>query len=114
MCPRLLQQKIPPSNSVFTANTAPPLVEDCAEGQSILAAGEQVIIQTALIEAIGPDQSKSEITRILMDTGSQRTYITEEIVKKLKFTTEGKVKLTVFTFSTNKSMEITIPIVSVA
>ena len=49
-----------------------------------------------------------------MDTGSQRTYITEEIVKKLKFTTEGKVKLTVFTFSTNKSMEITIPIVSVA
>ena len=73
----------------FTANTTPPLVEDCGEGQSMLAAREQVIMQTALIEAMDPGQSKSEITRVLMDTGSQRTYITEEIVKKLNLTTEG-------------------------
>ena len=32
-----------------------------------------MILQTALIEAIDPSQSKSEITRVLMDTGSQRT-----------------------------------------
>ena len=55
----------------------------------MLTAGEQVIMQTALIEATDPGQSKSEITRVLKDTGSQRTYITEEIVKKLNLTTEG-------------------------
>ena len=55
----------------------------------MLTAGEQVIMQVALIEAMDPGQSKSEITRVLKDTGSQRTYITEEIVKKLNLTTEG-------------------------
>ena len=113
LCPKLFKKKKPPSNSVFTANTAPPLVENCSEGQSMLAAGEQVIIQTALIEAMDPVQSKSDITRVLLDTGSQRTYITEEIVKKLKLTTEGNVKLTVFTFRASKPKEITTPIVTV-
>ena len=41
LCPRLFKQKKPLSNSVFTANTAPPLTEDCDEGQSILAAGNK-------------------------------------------------------------------------
>ena len=65
-------------------------------------------MQTALIEAVGPGQSKSEITRVLMDTGSQRTYITKEIIKRLKLTIEGNVKLTVFTFGASKPKEITI------
>ena len=47
----------------------------------MLSAGEQVIMQTALFEAMDQDKSKSEITRVLRDTGSQRTYITEEIIK---------------------------------
>ena len=113
LCPKLFKQKKPPSNSTFTANIAPPLLEDCGEGQSMLAVEEQVIIQTALIEAMDPGQSKSEITRVLMDTGSQRTYITAEIVKKLNLTTEGNVKITVFTFGASKSKEIITPIVTV-
>ena len=51
--------------------------------------------------------------RVLMDTDSQRTYITERIVKKLKLTTEGNVKLTVFTFGSSKPKEITTATVSV-
>ena len=80
LCPKLFKKKKPPYNSVFTANTAPPFAEDCGEGQSMLAAGEQVIMQTALIKAMDSGQSKSEITRVPMDTGSPRTYITEKIV----------------------------------
>ena len=41
LCPRLFKQKKPPSNSISKANSAPPLVEDCGEGQSMFAAGEQ-------------------------------------------------------------------------
>ena len=63
------------------------MVEDCGEGQSIRATGEQVILQTAFIKAMDVDQSKSEIRRIIMDTGNQRTYITKEIFKKLNLTT---------------------------
>ena len=43
-----------------------------------------------------------------MDTGSQRTYITKEIIKRLKLTIEDNVKLTVFTFGASKPKEITI------
>ena len=113
LCPRQFKQIKPPSNSVFTANTSLPLLEACRGGQSMLAAEEQVIMQTALIEAVDPGQSKSQITRVLMDTGSQRTHITKEIVKKLNLTTEGNVKLTVFTFGASKPKEITTPIVTV-
>ena len=86
------------------------MVEDCEERQSVLTAAERVIIQTVLIEAMDWDQSKSEITRVLMNTSSQRTYITEEIVKKFKLTTQGNVKLTVFKFGASKRKEITTPI----
>ena len=97
-------------NSIFKANTALPLVEDCEERQSMLTAAERVIIQTALIKAMDRDQSKSEITSVLMNTSSQRTYITEEIVKKFKLTRQGNVKLTVFKFGASKRKEITTPI----
>ena len=80
------------------------MVEDFYEGLPLLAAGEQVLIQIALLEAMDLDQSKLEITRVLMDIGSQRTYITEEINKKLKLPTENNVKLTVFIFGTSKSL----------
>ena len=33
-----------------------------------------------------------------METGSQRTYITEEIVKNLKLATDGNVKITFLRF----------------
>ena len=89
------------------------MLEACRGGQSMLAAEKQVIMQTALIEAVDLGQSESEITRVLMDTGSQRTHITKEIVKKLNLTTEGNVKLTVFTFGASKPKEITTPIVTV-
>ena len=76
--PRLINRKNPPPNSF---STAPPLVECCAQGQSRLSAGEQVIMQTALFEAMDQDKSKSKITRFLRGTGSQRTYILKKLSK---------------------------------
>ena len=48
-----------------------------------------------------------------MDNGSQRAYITEEIIKKLKLTPDGNVKLTVFTFGASKTKKTTTPIETV-
>ena len=65
-------------------------------------------MQIVSMEAMDPDQPKSEITRVRMDTGSQRTYATKEIIKRLKLTIEHNVKLTVFTFGASKPKKITI------
>ena len=51
---------------------------------TVFAAGRHVVPQTLLLEAATTDQVLSEVTRVLMDTGSSRTYVTEEIVTKFK------------------------------
>jgi len=78
---------------------------------SLLSTGEQVVMQTALIEAVSPDESRRELVRILLDTGSHRTYITEELTKQLGLKMEG-IDITVFTFGSSKPKEITSKIVS--
>ena len=69
---------------------------------AMLVASKHVVMQTALIEATSTDQMLSEVTRVLMDTGSSQTYFTEEIVNKLKLQTHQSNKLTIYTFGVSK------------
>ena len=55
----------------------------------MLAAGWYVVPQTPLVEATTTDQMLSEVIRVLMDTGSSRTYVTEKIVNKFKLNYSG-------------------------
>lgn len=71
------------------------------EEEGLLSAGENVIMQTALIEVMDQEELRSEVTRVLMDTRS-RTYVTEELVKNLNLKTEHSNRLTVYTFGVNK------------
>ncbi|MEM7375589.1 MAG: reverse transcriptase domain-containing protein [Bacteroidota bacterium] len=87
--------------------------ETLIEEEGLLSAGENVIMQTALVEAMDGEESCSETTRVLMDTGSSRTYITEELVEKLKLRTEDKNRLTVYTFGGKKPKEMTSPVVTI-
>ena len=84
------------SNNVLSKEAIPN------EERAMLAAGEHVIIQTALVEATSTDQMLSEVTRVLMDTGSSQMYVTEEIVNKLKLKTHESNKLTIYTFEISK------------
>ena len=78
----------------------------------MLAAGDHGVMQTALVEATSTDQMISEVTRVLMDTGSSRTYVTEEIVNKLKLKTHESNKLTIYTFVISKPKEIMSPVIT--
>ena len=78
----------------------------------MLSAGEQVVMQTALVEAMSTDHLKTEVTRVLMDTGSSRTYITEEIAKRLNLEAKESNDLTIFTFGISKPKEIKSPVVT--
>ena len=51
---------------------------------SLLVCGEQVLMQTALADTVNLNTSKKLSTRLLLDCGSQRTYISEDLVNKLQ------------------------------
>ena len=78
---------------------------------SMVAIGEQVIMQTATVDLVNPFCEKIETTRLLLDCGSQRSYITEDLAKRLKLNSTGKNYLTIYTFGTTKPKEIETPIV---
>ena len=76
------------------------------EETTMLSVGEQVGMQTAMVEVMPPDESTSKFMRVLMDAGSNRTYVIEEIVRRLKFKPTQSDKLTIFTHGITKPKEI--------
>ena len=65
----------PPPSPLFVAT---PLKE-----ATMLSAEEYVIMQTALVEAMSTNHLASEVTWVLMNTWSRKTYIIEKAVQKL-------------------------------
>ena len=79
---------------------------------TMLVAGKHVVMLKALVEATSADQMLSEVTIVLMDTGNSQTYVTEEIVNKLKLQTHESNKLRIYTFGVSKPKEIMSPVVT--
>ena len=73
---------------------------------TMLETDEHDVMQTALVEATSTDQMFSEVTRMLMDIGSSRIYVTDEIVNKTKLQTHELKELTIYTFRVSKLIEI--------
>ena len=55
---------------------------------SLISSGEMVLMQTAKTDIKNPDNGLKQNARILLDSGSQRTYITESIAKRLNLARE--------------------------
>lgn len=74
------------SNDVLQKNPAHEEVMSSNEGSTMLSAwlSKHVVMQAAMVKVMPPYESTFEVTRVLMDSGSSRTYVTEEIVKRLK------------------------------
>ena len=49
----------------------------------LLSSGESVLMQTATSEVKNPRNNTNQNIRMLLDTGSQKTYITENLAKTL-------------------------------
>ena len=78
---------------------------------SLLVSGEQVLMQTALPDTVNLNTSKKQSTRLLLDCGSQRTYISQDLVNKLQLVFNNTKILTVFTFGSTKTKEFKTPVV---
>ena len=79
-------------------------------GNTLLASDEQVLMQTATAEVENLEKSRRQAIRLLLDTGSQRTYITEQLAEKLQLPINGSETLTVYTFSTSKPKQLQTPV----
>ena len=66
--------------SVHVAEESEEAIQSVAvqQGNTCLSLGEIVLMQTALTEVSNTSSTRMEQTRVLLDSGSQRTYITEE------------------------------------
>ena len=64
-------------------------VEDTTENV-LMSSEEMVLMQTAKGNVLNPTSGKQENVRMLFDSGSQRTYITEKLARKLKLKLGGK------------------------
>ena len=87
-----------------------PLSASITVENSLLATGEQVLKQTATSEVQGLNKPRKKIIRLLLDTGSQRTYITEDLAKKLRLEVKESETLSVFTFSNSKPQQLQTPV----
>jgi hypothetical protein len=82
-------------------------IEDKRSEQVLVASGEGVILQTAL--ATVKNSTIVTKVRVLLDTGSHRTYITENLAKHLNLTLENMQEISVGTFGTRTRKTIQTP-----
>ena len=69
---------------------------------SIISSGEMVLMQTAKANIKNHVNGIRQNARILLDSDSQRTYITESLAKKLNLTLRNKDKFMLVTFDSAK------------
>ena len=62
-----------------------------------------VLLQTAQATVSGVDENKYVLTRVMLDSGSQRTYISDQLKNKLNLRPIRKEKIVLKTFGNTKS-----------
>ena len=72
-------------------------VEDATE-KALISSEEIVLMQTAQWYVLNPINGMQENVRMLFDSGSQRTYITENLARKLSLKLGNKSKISLITF----------------
>ena len=97
LCSTLFQQ--PPSPQIISAEGPKP------QG-AMVASTNQVLMQTATVTVRNTKDNSSVSVRLILDSGSQRSYITESLAKGLQLTLDRTDKLSVVTFGSNKPQNI--------
>ncbi|MCG7879441.1 MAG: hypothetical protein N0C90_24385, partial [Candidatus Thiodiazotropha endolucinida] len=77
-----------------------------ASENALVSSGEMVLMQTAKTEIKSQYNSRCEKVRILLDSGSQRTYVSESLAEKLQLKRESEESINLVTFGSNKPKSI--------
>lgn len=73
------------------------------EEVDLLSCNETVLMQTAKTNVKEPNGTSSEEVRLLQDSGSHRTYITEDLANRLGLKEEDEQEIQLVTFGSEKS-----------
>lgn len=84
------------------ASFEPCSTEELREN-ALLSSSETVLMQTARSEIKHPTHNHGQNVRILLDSGSKRTYITERLANYLHLEKESEQDIRLFTFGSEKS-----------
>ena len=101
------------SNQIRGQDTNKDTNKEDTKENVMVSHGETVFMQTANAEVRNPETTSATNTRLLLDCGSQRTYVTETLVKRLNIKTEGTEELRVFTFGKADAKVIKTPIAKI-
>ena len=113
ICPEMLQSKAntssnpsPASNSSHNASALNPNAQDYQPASTHTMwtySGKHVQLQTARATAFNPNyRSKTCSVRIVMDTGSQRSYITDRVGEMLALASVREQCMTIMTFGASE------------
>jgi len=73
---------------------------------AMIASTNQVLMQTATVTVKNRKHSSSTSVRLILDSGSQRSYITQKLAKELKLTLDQSEKLSVVTLGSSRPKSI--------
>ena len=80
---------------------------------SMFAISDRVIMQTAISKVENPDTHKEATVRIFLDSGSQRSYITNKLMKELDLLPKAIENLSIQTFGSKERKHIKSPRVEI-
>ena len=74
--------------------------------QALVASGERVLLQTAVVPIQTADGLTTVMVKVLLDSASHRTFMTDQLAKRLKLTSERKELLSVSTFAAKTPQQV--------
>ena len=103
LCPKLFanNEEKPPESGLQAVNTCGEVDATTAEEATVVG-GSHVLMQTATATISDTSGNQSMPIRMILDSGSQRTYVTEKLAKNLKLKLNPIEKVTVATFGSDK------------
>ena len=72
----------------------------------LLASGERVLLQIATVPVQSVNGSVTVTARVLLDSASQRTFMTDQLAKRLELTPDHRELLSVSTFGAGKATDV--------
>ena len=105
LCPRKFNLPTREPTAVITESITDPRADECTENM-LITSEDKVIMQTAKAKVHNPVRNQTMVTRILLDTGSYRSYITQDLANLLKLKETEKERIYVSTFGTKKPQVI--------
>ena len=107
LCPNLFTAEDQPSESGLQSVHTPSIQEETKGKAATVACGNQVLMQTASTTALNTSGDQSVPVRMILDSGSQRTYITQKLAESLQLKLSHPESVTVATFGSDKPKQIT-------